>query len=123
LPIPAVERPTHDRGPKPTSLDDTRRELDAEAARCRGRIEAAMEAPALPGAPRLEAHRGLELARAKAEPVLFVEAPSYVGEVSPGTRARRKAIESTEFPRDMLQSTIATFRDFPERLRQLVLRD
>lgn len=123
LPIPAVERPTHDRGPKPTSLDDTRRELDAEAARCRGRIEAAMEAPALPGAPRLEAHRGLVLARAKAEPVLFVEAPSYVGEVSPGTRARRKAIESTEFPRDMLQSTIATFRDFPERLRQLVLRD
>jgi hypothetical protein len=123
LPVPSVPGQKDEGSGRRASFHDTRRILEAEAAECRSRIEAAMDTPALPGAPRLEANRSLVLARAKAEPVLFVEAPTYVGEVSPGTLARRKVIEATEFPRDVVQNTIATFRDFPERLRQLLLRD
>lgn len=94
-----------------------------EARACRARIDEALAAPALPGAPELEARRARLLARAKAEPVLFLDVPKYTGDVSPGTAARRHALLTTEYPRDLFVKTVATFRDFPERLRDLVLRD
>lgn len=106
------------------SVEDVRLlALRSEARACRSRIEEAMAAPALPGAPELEARRARLFARTKAEPVLFLDVPKYTGEVSPGTAARREALLSTEYPRDLFVKTIATFRDFPERLRDLVLRD
>lgn len=97
--------------------------LVADARACRATIDAAMAAPELPGAPALEENRALLLARAKAEPVLFLDVPKYTGEVSRGTEARRTSLLTTKYPRDLFLTTIATFRDFPERLRDLVLRD
>ncbi len=97
--------------------------LVADARACRATIEHARAEPALPGAPELERNRALLLARAKAEPVLFLDVPKYTGEVSPGTQARRQSLLTTKYPRDLYLKTIATFRDFPQRLRDLVLRD
>ncbi len=97
--------------------------LVAEAKACRAKVDAAMAAPELPGAPKIEAQRALLLARAKAEPVLFLDVPKYTGEVSRGTAARRDSLLTTRYPRDLFLKTIATFRDFPQRLRDLVLRD
>jgi len=110
------------------SLEERRREkalaaLHAEAEACRVRIDDALSAPALPGIPRLEAQRALLLARAKAEPVLFVDEPQFTGEVSRGMQARRQALLTSKYPRETFLSTIANFRAFPERLREVVLRD
>ena len=112
--------------PQETNEDSTQQHqqaLAAEAEACRTRILEAKASPALPGAPRLEERRALLLARAKAEPVLFLDVPEYTGEVSRGTAARRKALLTTEYPRDVFRETLGTFRDFPERLRELILRD
>jgi len=110
------------------TLEERRREkallaLRAEAEACRVKIDDAINAPALPGVPRLEAQRAHLLARAKAEPVLFVDEPQFTGEVSRGMQARRQALLNTKYPRETFLSTIANFREFPERLREVVLRD
>ena len=97
--------------------------LAAEADACAARISEARTAPGLPGAPKLEERRARLLARAKAEPVLFMTEPQYTGEVSPGTAGRRQALLTTKYPRDVFRKTIGTFRDFPVRLRELLLRD
>jgi len=97
--------------------------MQAEAAECRQKIVEAQEQPAFSGIPKLEARRARLLARAKAEPVVFLEEPKYQGEESVGTEARRRALTRSEFPRDAFKQTFATFRDFPERLRALFLRD
>lgn len=115
--------------PEIEDLSPTRRaqenldELVAEAASCRAKIQAAQEQTALPGAPKLEAERALVLARGKSEPVLFLSEPKFTGEVSRGTEARRQALLQTRFPRDVFSDTFRTFRDNPERLRELLLRD
>lgn len=78
---------------------------------------------ARPGAPAFEKNRAMVLARSKAEPVLFVDEPKYTGEVSPGVEARRRAILKSQHPSEVLEASIKLFRGFPERLRQLALRD
>lgn len=97
--------------------------VEQEATRCRLRIQSALENPSFPGAPRLEAQRAMVLARAKAEPVVFLEVPQFVGEVSAGTAARRRQLLTTDHPGESFEHTLAMFRDFPERLRELLLRD
>lgn len=97
--------------------------MAVEANLCRERILEAQSKPAFPGAPKLEANRAQLLARGKAEPVLFLEAPGFADEVSPGVEARRRALLRTDYPRDMTLRTIETFRDYPVRLRELLLRD
>lgn len=119
--IRTVKREVEAERPLPEELRLSALAKDADA--CRVRIGDAMTMPALPGAPILEERRMRLLARAKAEPVLFLDVPKYTGEVSPGTAARREALLTTAYPRDLFVKTIATFRDFPERLRDLVLRD
>lgn len=96
--------------------------LALEADACRERIVDAQANQAFPGAPKLEENRALVMARSKAEPVLFLEEPTFTGEVSPGVQARRNAMLRTEYPRDMTLRTIDTFRDLPTRLREILLR-
>lgn len=117
--VDEAESPSPSLGPPGPDLD----ELAAEAQACRTRLTEAMEAPAYPGTPRLEAQRAFVLARAKAEPVVFQEEPQYTGEVSPGTQARRRQLLRTEHPAEAMKLTLATFRDLPGRLRELFLRD
>lgn len=78
---------------------------------------------ARPGAPELEKNRALVLARSKAEPVLFVAEPKYSGEVSSGVAARRQAILKSQHPAEVLQASVKVFQRFPDRLRQILLRD
>ena len=97
--------------------------VEQEARECRAAIISASGEPALPGAPGLENNRELLLARAKAEPVVFVETPAFTGLVSKGVQARRQALLSSKYPAEMVRQTLATFRDHPIRLRELLLRD
>lgn len=97
--------------------------LRADADVCRQAIESARELPGLPGDPLLESQRAKLLARGRAEPVLFVEAPKFVGEVSKGILAQRRRIEKTLFPRDTMLGILRHFSGLYPELRQLLLRD
>lgn len=99
----------------------TQDEADYEA--CLARIEAARAEPALPGAPKLESRRARVLLRAKAEPVLFVSEPRFVGEVTPGMAARRKHLLTTPYQRETVLETLKRFDKMRVELRQLLLRD
>lgn len=79
--------------------------------------------PALPGTPRLDAARELVLARSKAEPVLFLSEPQFTGNVSEGMAARRRSILKSEHPAELIKDAFNLFKGFPERRRQLLLRD
>ncbi len=111
-----------DLGPAPKAQDD-QQALALEAASCRAKIQQAQEQPALPGAPKVEERRALLLARAKAEPVLFLSEPKFTGEVSKGMQARRSTLLETRYPYDAYGEILRIFRGSPERLRELLLRD
>ncbi len=118
--VPSDElEPESERGDAPRAA--TQEEADYQA--CLARIEAAREQPALPGAPQLEARRARVLLRAKAEPVLFVGEPAFVGEVSPGMAARRKHLLTTPYQRTAVLETLQRFSKMRPELRQLLLRD
>ena len=53
---------------------------DIDRNECEARLQKLMKEPPAPGAPNFESRRAELLARAKAEPLLFVEAPSYTDE-------------------------------------------
>lgn len=109
--------------PQPEPIPTVRQALSEEAEACRSAIISAQESPALPGAPRLEENRARVLARAKAEPVLFVEEPEYTGEVSKTIAARRKAMLRTKYLRDVMLETLSTFAYSKKRMRELLLRN
>jgi hypothetical protein len=84
------------------SLPTTEKAPSAEAnARCEERIAAVERSMPLPGAPKLEGKRALTMARAgKAEPVVFVREPQYLGKKSRMTEVMRKRFAGSAFPRD-----------------------
>jgi len=92
-----------------------------DADDCRARIDNARKGSAFPGAPRLEARRAFVLARAKSEPVLFLEPPSFVGEVTKGVATHRNRLLTTPEPRQVLLELMKQYARRPE-LRQLLLR-
>ncbi len=109
-PEPLIEAPeTH----PPTHMD---------ALTCRKRIDEARSGLAYPGVPRLEAKRGLLLARAKSEPVLFLEEPRFTGAVTKGVAIHRNRLATTPEPRQILLELLKQYNKRPE-LRQLLLRN
>lgn len=102
---------------------DASSELLEEYRRCLTAIEQAKTEPEVAGTPRLEAERARILARSKAEPVLFTQAPQFRGDVSAGVSARRRALLQTAHPDQMVRLTVRTFFDHPVRLRELLLRE
>jgi hypothetical protein len=78
--------------PSPSPSDEA-----ARAAReCLAKIDAESLAPAMEGAPELEARRAETFARAKADPVLFVRAPAAAGLSRDGARLRKEILGSSE---------------------------
>lgn len=98
-------------------------QLARDANACRERIQLAGLGQTMPGAPRFEEQRDLILARAKAEPVLFLSEPRFTGEVSPGMRAHRKRLERPFLQRDTVMGILRHFEGILPELRQLLLRD
>ncbi len=95
-----------------------------EARACQTRIDEARRAPALPGAPKLEAKRALIMARgAKAEPVVFVREPHYVGEKSRMTEVLRSRVSKNVFPRDAALSIGKQLRGSVPIARDVFLRE
>lgn len=103
----------------PQALPDLAREAES----CRARVEQARALPAFPGAPRLEARRAQVLARGKAEPVVFVEEPTYRDKGTRGIEIHRKRLQAAQFVRDATIELLRQYRGYPNELRQLFLRD
>jgi len=76
----------------------------------------------LPGAPTLEASRAEIVARAKAEPVVFLEAPPQTG-VSPDISSLRERLYREAQPWRVLSEIFTRYRRHPRELRQLLLTD
>src|SRR5512141_2135217 len=86
----------------------------AECARRRRTLE--LE-PTVPGAPQFEASRAEILARARAEPVLFLEAPVQT-DSSPDVVALRERLFHEAQPWRALSDIMARYRRTPRELRR-----
>lgn len=77
---------------------------------------------ALPGAPGLEANRAHVLARAKAEPVVFLSTPRGGG-TSKRAAALRKRLHHDQSPWAAFEATYRQLSKRPEELRQVLLSE
>jgi hypothetical protein len=89
---------------------------------CTERRQALLEQPALPGMPALEAVRAELTARAKAEPVVFVEEPTAAG-VPPSLAAIRAQLFREGVPWQALNDVFGKLKRYPKQLRQVLLTD
>lgn len=97
-----------------------------EAARreCEQKLRTALQEPALPGTPKLNANREELLFGTKAEPVLFVNAPVYDGEpVAEGVASFRKWLAESTHPWDVLAQLQDHFEQLPRDGRAVLLKD
>ncbi|HOU91560.1 MAG TPA: hypothetical protein PLU22_10985, partial [Polyangiaceae bacterium] len=90
---------------------------------CLARRRDLERAPALPGAPDLEAHRAELLARAKAEPVVFVRAPVQPAAATPEIAHYRALIAGAEAPAAVLVDVYPTLRRRPALAREVLLHE
>jgi len=114
----SVQGESHDHAPK-----EHHQAILREHAECAELYKEIALQPALPGTPRLDAVRELVLARSKAEPVLFLSEPQFTGSVSEGMQARRRSILKSQHPAELIKDAFNLFKGFPDRRRQLLLRD
>jgi hypothetical protein len=89
---------------------------------CEERRRALAALPALPGAPGLEAARAELLARARAEPVVFLEPPEP-GAMSAAIAELRARLFTDPAPWAAFAEAFERFRKRPSELRQVLLTD
>jgi hypothetical protein len=89
---------------------------------CELRRQAVAAEPALPGAPGVEAARGELFARARAEPVLFLETPT-ASPSSPLIATLRARLFGEPSPWAAFSEVFERFRGRPTELRQVLLTD
>jgi hypothetical protein len=77
---------------------------------------------ALPGAPDLERVRGEILARAKASPIVFLQAPSNV-HVSAESQRLREQLRRAVAPWEAFDTLLKKYAKDPKRLREVLLLD
>lgn len=82
-----------------------------------------LKTPELPGAPTFERLRSTLLARAKAEPVLFLDTPRFAPASSPTVTSYREHLRNTIHHWDALSFELERFRGRPDIGRQVLLRD
>lgn len=92
-------------------------------ARCQTKIEAHRRLPALPGAPELERRRAELLARAKAEPVIFLRLPQFDPNAPAEAGMYRAEIERNPSPGWALHRLYKNWANRPEIARALLLRE
>ena len=106
------------------SLATAMGEEERERRECEERLREVLEAPAAPGAPQFEARRGELLARAKAEPVLFVETPEYdKHEQTLSVEGYRGLLKKASAPWATVQRLLTEFKGRPQPARAALLRD
>ncbi|HVU00734.1 MAG TPA: hypothetical protein VHE30_03250 [Polyangiaceae bacterium] len=90
---------------------------------CEARMREVLSEPEVPGVPALEAHRAAFLARAKAEPVLFVSEPRYSSEPASLTvRGYRQMLEGKN-AWGVVEKILDESAPFPKQARDSILRD
>src|ERR1700690_1448825 len=89
---------------------------------CASRRQTLENEPALPGAPQLDAARAEIVARAKSEPVVFLEPPQQ-GHASPEVNVLRERLYHGAYPWKALAEAITRYRRYPSLLRQILLTD
>jgi hypothetical protein len=92
---------------------------------CEQKVRAALQEPALPGAPKLDTSRDELLFAVKAEPVLFVSEPRYIDDepISEGVQSFRKLLATSSYPWDALAELRDHFRALPRDGRAVLLKD
>lgn len=90
---------------------------------CEAEIARSMALPRSPGTPALDPARVPILARAKAEPVLFVRPPGYTHGANQSIRQIRSKLTSTPYPSEVLKILVKGFRIYPENGRAALLKD
>lgn len=86
-------------------------------------IEAAAAEPSLPGNPVFEENRAAMVARAKSEPVYFVQTPQLGETVSDEVRALRQHLDKSEFGWRTLLDLRAVLKKNKQTARQVLLPD
>jgi hypothetical protein len=89
---------------------------------CRSRREAVFSEPAVPGAPGLDAVRAELVARAKAEPVLFVDTPRAT-HIGSGLARWRERLYRVGVPWQVIGEVFSRFTRHPTELREILLTD
>ncbi len=110
--------------PRSVSLghDGTRSGAPAPEDACARRRRALALEAALPGAPEFESARAEILARSRAEPVLFLEAPTQTGLTPEQTKLRERLFHDPQ-PWRAYSEIFTHYRHRPRELRQLILTD
>lgn len=108
---------------KAESREKPRQAFERKRAQCAGLRERLLQQPGLPGAPSFEAKRAQLLARAKAEPVLFVETPKYAPTKSGGLKYLRDKLQNSSNSYAVLLKQLGRFRQIPKWGRDALLRD
>jgi hypothetical protein len=99
-----------------------RDDSDPASAACRARWQQLLGQPELPGAPRFEAARAEIMARAKAEPLIFLRAPEERARRGNVTRLRERLFRDG-VPWQVLGDVFAELRRAPKLLREVLLTD
>jgi hypothetical protein len=89
---------------------------------CEQRRKLVLGEAALPGAPAFQAARAELMARAKAEPVFFVDVP-VVQKMHPELMALRERLYREGIAWQGLNEVFAKLKRYPEKLRQVLLTD
>jgi hypothetical protein len=120
---PALRAPDVVAAPAPVAEEP--RDVSASAPpvdRCELERKRLSEFDPLPGAPGFEANRAQVLARAKAEPVVFLSKPAGGGK-SKRAAALRKRLHHDESPWGAFEATYKQLSKRPEELRQVLLSE
>jgi hypothetical protein len=109
-------------GPDTTALTEPGPEESARRD-CEKRLQAALAEPAVAGTPAIDGDRAMFLSRAKAEPVIFTEAPQYGPEpVSLTVQGYRQMLASGN-PYGTVTRILEESAQFPKQARDALLRD
>ena len=96
--------------------------IDRGPTDCERRRDELQSLEALPGVPEIEAARAEILARAKAEPIVFVTKPQQVG-ASASSLALRERLHEGGVPWQALSDIFSQLKRHPKRLREVLLTD
>jgi len=98
-------------------------EASEKGVGCRLQIERIIQLPALPGAPGFEKNRAEILARAKAEPVVFLRTPRLTETTSVAVEHYRRRLLRGRSPAYTLHHIYGELRKVPEIARAVLLRE
>lgn len=98
------------------------RQVAEEPPPAGARLQEVLAQPGLPGAPELESHRSALLARAKAEPIVFVRPPEPT-QAKGAAKHYRAQLLATSYHWDVLVRLLPTLAERPDIGRDVLLRE